>query len=194
MGEGAVADEVGSFLEEAPLVRGRLRKGPDQVLRRHAGGVVFAGRRGTMVFPYATTQVFTSEVPGADDGELRGRAEWAFVRRGARWRAQGLKRSAPLAAVCRAATEASTTVRLAIVRQRLAAGDTVDFARLSATTHELWVHGHRPLPWGEAERLVFPEVEPVGLETVTRGRFTVADQAVQIADLAVLMALMEQGR
>jgi hypothetical protein len=194
--EGPGHEEVGPRRESAPIVGGLLRrKDTGRRAHRHEGGLVVEDRDGTVVLPYATTQVFTSD--GWDEGgsdPRRGRAEWTFVRRGARWSTGGIERSSPLAALCRAATEASTAVRLAIVRERLAGGDTVDFTRVSATVHELWVHGHRPMPWSEAERIVLPELEPVALETRSRGRFTVADSASQVADLAVLVALIEQGR
>lgn len=194
MEEGTGVAEVGDPIEEAPVVGGFLRKRETgEVLRRHEGGMVLVGAAGAVVFPYATTQVFTSEVPTGDDGPPKGRGEWALVRRGAQWRTRSIDRSSPLAAVCRAGAEASTVVRLAIVRQRLAAGDTVDFARLSATAHELWVHGNRPMPWAEVVAVDQRPLEPVVLRT-TRGTFTLADSPVDIADLGVLAALIADGR
>ncbi|HEX7134364.1 MAG TPA: hypothetical protein VF228_17440 [Iamia sp.] len=196
MDDGVDVAEVGQPVEEAAVLGGlRKRKDTGRRAHRHEGGLVVEDRDGTVVLPYATTQVFTGDAwdeVGSDP--LKGKAEWTFVRRGARWTTGSIDRSSPLAVLCRAATDASTAVRLAIVRQRLAGGDTVDFDRISATAHELWVHGHRPLPWAEIERLAFPALEPVALETVSRGRFTVADKAAQIADLAVLIALIDNGR
>lgn len=195
MGEGPDTAEVGRCVETAPILGGlRRRKDSGRHAHRHEGGLVVEDKADTVVLPYATTQIFTGDAwdeVGSDPD--KGRAEWTFVRRGARWSTGSIERSTPLAALCRAATDASTAVRLAIVRERLAGGDTVEFTRVSATMHELWVHGHRPLPWAEAERIVFPELEPVALETA-RGRFTVADTASQVADLAVLIALIEDGR
>ncbi len=192
-------DELGALIEEAPILGGLLkRKETGRSARRHEGGLAVEDRDGsTVALPYATTQIFTTEAPGAAldaDGPPKGRAEWTFVRRGARWGTGTIDRSSPLAGLCREATAASTAIRLAIVRQRLAGGDTVEFARISATTHELWVHGHRPMPWAEAQRIAFPELEPVALETRSRGKFTLADDPSQIADLAVLIALIEEGR
>jgi hypothetical protein len=196
VGQGVDLGEVGRPIEDAAILGGvRKRKDTGRRAHRHEDGLVVEDRDGTVVLPYATTQVFTGDAwdeVGSDP--RKGRAEWTFVRRGARWATGSIDRSSPLAVLCRAAADASTTVRLAIVRQRLAGGDTVDFDRISATAHELWVHGHRPLPWAEATGLVVPALEPVALETVSRGRFTVADKAAQIADLAVLIALIEEGR
>lgn len=196
MDDGVDVAEVGEPIEDAAVLGGLLRrKETGRRARRHEGGLVVEDKAGTVVLPYATTQVFTGD-PWDEVGRdpQRGRAQWTFVRRGARWSTGSIERASPLAALCRAATDASTAVRLAIVRQRLAGGDTVDFARISVTVHELWVHGHRPMPWAEAKGFVFPELEPVALETVSRGRFTVADAAVQVADLAVLIALIDEGR
>lgn len=197
MEEGSDVAEVGAPIEEAPVPSGRWRRRDvGRVLRRHEGGLVVTGATGTVVLPYATTQLFTSELPTTDDdpSDLRGRASWRFRWRGSSWGVQGEKRSSPLAAVCRAGVGAGTVVRLAIARQRLAAGDTVDFARLSATTHELWVHGNPPMPWAEVQGVDRRPLEPVVLRTASRGTFTLADSPVEIADLGVLVRLIAEGR
>lgn len=193
MDEGGDLSGVGAPVEEAPIVGGRLRRrGTPGRVHRHEGGLVVEEVTGTVVLPYATTQVLTSEMP--DDDDRRGRAEWTFARRGARWSSGRIARSTPLAALCRAAAAASTEIRLAIVRHRLAGGDTVDFGRVSATIHELWVHGHRPIPWAEAVAVEQRPLEPVQLVTRSRGTVTVADGGAQIADLGVLVRLIREGR
>ncbi|HEV7723235.1 MAG TPA: hypothetical protein VGO60_18235 [Iamia sp.] len=189
-------DQVGSRIETAPIVGGLLRrKETGRHAHRHEGGLVVEVRDGTLVLAYATAQVFALEsAEPAGDDPLKGRAEWRFEPRGGGWATGSIERASPLAALCRGAVRASTQVRLAIVRERLAGGDTVDFGAGAATVHEVWVHGHRPMPWAEATGIEDRGIEGVLLHTATRGDFTLASTALQVADLAVLVALIEDGR
>jgi hypothetical protein len=196
----AVDAEVGVRVESAPILGGlRKRKDTGRQAHRHEGGLVVEVGDGALVLPDATSQVFTSDEwvdrpDGDGDGDLKGRAEWRFERRGGRWATGSIERSSPLAALCRETVRASTRVRLAIVRERLAGGDTVDFVKAAATVHEVWVHGHRPMPWAEATSIEDRGLEGLILHTASRGDFTLASTRMQVADLAVLVALVEAGR
>jgi hypothetical protein len=190
----AVDAEVGVRVESAPILGGlRKRKDTGREAHRHEGGLVVEVGDGALVLPYATTQVFTSDA--SDDGDpTKGRADWGFERRGGRWATGSIDRGSALAALCRETVRASTQVRLAIVRERLAGGDTVDFVKAAATAHEVWVHGHRPMPWTEATGIDDRGLEGLILRTGSRGDFTLASTRMQVADLAVLVALVEAAR
>ena len=196
MDEGAASAAVGARLASASILGGlRRRKDTGRRAHRHAEGLVVEDRDGTVVLPHDSTQVFTTVSPlslGGDDAP--DEARWTFVRHdGARWTSGTIKRDTELAALCDLASRASAEVRLARARQRLAAGEPVDFGAALVTAQDVLVHGEQsPLPWSEVTGIEHTAVEPVWLHTATRSELMMT--AEDVADLAVLIALVQDRR
>ena len=195
MDDRAVA-EVGDRIESAPILGGlRKRKDTGRQAHRHQEGLVVEDKDGTVVLPYDSTRVLTTVSPSSLAGDdAPDEARWTFVRHdGARWATGTLKRDARLAVLCDLATRASAEVRLALARQRLAVGETVDFGTAVATAQDVLVHGQQsPLPWSEVTGIEHAAAEPVWLHTATRGELMMP--AEEVADLAVLIALVQDRR
>jgi len=194
--DGAILAAVGGRLESAPIMGGLLkRKDTGRQAHRHEGGLVVEDKEGMVVLPYATTQLFTTLSPlSAEGDEPPDDARWTFVRQdGARWKTGTLKRTTPLAALCDRAARFSAEVRLALARERLAAGESVDFGLAVANAQDVLVHGQQsPLPWSAVTSIDHTGYESAWLTTAD-GEELMLD-AADVADLAVLIALVQHRR
>lgn len=196
-GEGHIESEVGGRIESAPILGGlRKRKDTGRQAHRHQEGLVVEDKEGTVVLPYATTRVFTqlSPLSTEDPDEPVDTVRWTFVRDdGPRWSTGSIGRTTPLGQLCDLAARASAEIRLAIARQRLAAGEPVDFGAALVTSQDLMVHGEQsPLPWSEVTGVEHEAHGPAWLHTTTRSELMLT--AEDVADLAVLIALVQDRR
>lgn len=195
MDEGALIAVVGPRIDSAPILGGlRRRKDTGRRVHRHQGGLVVEDRDGTLLLPHATTRVFTDLPPGALDGDHAPDAgRWTFVGGdGARWETGAIARSTPLARLCDATAVVNAEVRLGLARERLAAGETIDFGAAVATAHDLLVHGHPLMPWSEVTGIDLEAGGPLRLHTATKGDLVLV--ALEVADLAVLLSLVGDRR
>jgi len=193
-GAGVVV-EVGERIASAPILGGlRKRKDTGRRAHHHQHGLVVEDKDRTLVLPHDTTRVFTNLPPGSPPGEdTPDWGRWTFVGRdGARWETGAIDRATPLAQLCDGVAAANAEVRLGLARQRLAAGEAVDFGVAVATALDLLVHGHPLMPWAEVASIDHEAGGPVFLETTTRGAITL--HALDVADLAVLLSLIEDRR
>jgi hypothetical protein len=189
-------DEVGGRIESAPILGGlRKRKDTGRRAHRHEAGLVVEDKDGTVALPYVTTQVFATVSPLSDPGSRPPiDARWTFVRDdGARWSTGTIDRATPLAQLCAGAARASAEIRLVIARERLAAGEPVDFRTALVTAQDVVVHGEQsPLPWSEVTGIEHVADEPAWLHTANRSELMMT--AEDVADLAVLIALVQDRR
>ncbi|QYG94748.1 hypothetical protein HC251_21465 [Iamia sp. SCSIO 61187] len=185
---------LGERIESAPILGGlRRRKDTGRAAHRHEGGLVVEDRDGTLVLPHATTQVFTSSPPRTTDDGPGGDARWTFLGEdGTRWATGTIGRAAALAGLCDRAARASAEVRLALAREVLGVGGSVDFGVAAANAHDVLVHPHPPMPWAQVRGIERPADGPVRLRTSTGDALVLPTE--EVADLAVLMALVEDRR
>jgi hypothetical protein len=174
----------------------RKRKDTGRHAHRHQLGLVVEDKDDTVVLPYDGTRVFTQLSPLSTEGDEGpvDTVRWTFVGDdGARWATGNLRRDTPLAALCDLAARASAEVRLALARQRLAAGEAIDFGTALATAQDILVHGEQsPLPWSEVTGIEHEAYGPARLHTATRDELMMT--AEDVADLAVLIALVQDRR
>jgi hypothetical protein len=194
MGEGPDVDEVGGRIESAPILGGLLKKkDTGRQAHRHQDGLVVEDKDGTVVFPHVTTRLHTqlSPLSTEDPDEPVDTIRWTFVRDdGVRWSSGSVKRDTPLAQLLDVTARASGDIRLAMARERLTAGEPLDFGVAVVTAHDLMIHGEQsPLPWSEVTGIEHEAYGPAWLHTTTRDELMLT--AEDVADLAVLIALVQ---
>lgn len=189
--------DLGGLIESAPILGG-LRKRTDTGRRvhRHEHGLHVEGKRGPVVLPYATAALFTSlpPIPLGHRNRIPDHSEtWMWdCGDGARWRSGPVRRDTALGSLLVTASQASTAVRLPVIRQRIDAGEVVTFGR----------HGRvsaAGVDMGAAHRRAWPDV--IGLSTahgdlglVLDAGTTVmlGDDLMETHDAAVLCALVAE--